>query len=92
MEHTRIIGINIRMLKSINLTSQAPKCSNESLNELIATSLKETTLYNLQSNSYKLAQALADLDYKEAIIETKHPIFPFLKNELKCFSIQPIAI
>lgn len=80
------------MLKSINLTSQAPIYPIEGLNQLIESALKETTLYCLQSNSYKLAQAIAELNYEEAIIESQHPIFPFLKNELKSFSIQPVAI
>lgn len=79
-------------LKTVNLTSQAPKYCDEALNQLIETALTETTLYCLQSNSYKLAETLADLECEEAIIETAHPIFPFLKNELKNFHIQPIAV
>lgn len=86
-------GINISMtLRTINLTTQAPKYRDDTLNQLIETALKETTLSCLQSNSYKLAQTLADLECKEAIIESSHPIFPFLKNELKNFRITPIAV
>ncbi len=84
--------MNVSMLNTVNITSQAPNYPDEALNLLIETALKETTLYRLQSNSYKLAQTLADLECKEAIIETAHPIFPFLKNELKNFDILPIAV
>lgn len=86
-------GLNISMaLKTVNLTSLAPKYCNDALNQLIEAALTETTLYCLQSNSYKLAETLANLECEEAIIETAHPIFPFLKNELKNFHIQPIAV
>lgn len=80
------------MFNTVNITSQAPSYPNEALNQLIETALKETTLYCLKSNSFKLAQTLAELKCKEAIIETNHPIFPFLKNELKHFRILPIAV
>lgn len=77
--------------KTINLTTIKPEYNKE-LNDLIETSLSQTTLNCLKSNSERLAQLVATLHIEEAIINQQHPIFPFLKNELKVVNIKPIAV
>lgn len=78
-------------IKTINLTGIKPEYNNE-LNELIEASLSQTTLNHLKANSERLAQMVAALHIDEAVIPNQHPIFPYLKNELKWYNVKPIAV